>query len=633
MGGPMGERRRFSHSNPCFANDVRRLFDAGSVFPMNLEWGIDELFNFATAGGAEMVGTVNFGTGTAQEAANFVEYANGVSPDLGCDGADGAMVNGWRPDSYSGAQAAPPGYFACLRHFFGREEPYGVRYWEVGNEIAGQSSPTWTADTQLYYNGGSAVIKPGFVTRDADLYDWSGKMRQTSCTPNERFYVQFPPIGRAAAGSLEIELRENRRKCAYGGRAEVCKWLPLGSAEAGWHEVASLTTAGPRDRAFEVDRERGYIQFGDGIQGRIPQCLTEPDKGYEVVLTAYPSGPHDGFTAFEAAMKAVDPSIRVGSGHPLVPLDEELRSSLDFMVIHPYMAAFGPDTNFQRGLNERPDLEVFRPAVLAWSRHHVELKMKGYEKLFGREIEFVGTEWNLAHSYTGTPPTSVYTTSLDVALFVADMLRTAIVHRVAVANFLGLGFMPRGPENPREQGHGLATYGVWKQTDGKRQLSLIVQPAGLVFEMFGDHFGSEALETRVTGAPVFSACWPTCTGSWGRGFPKGSKDYPLLEALASSRPDGRIAVLLINKSLAQPLDVSLEVASGPLPDGVATWVLLNSRDPSAHPGKVTNTQADPHAVSLTTRRLEVGAETKLTVPAHSVNIIVLPPLASNETDA
>ena len=98
----------------------------------------------------------------------------------------------------------------------------------------------------------------------------------------------------------------------------------------------------------------------------------------------------------------------------------------------------------------------------------------------------------------------------------------------------------------------------------------------------------------------------------------------MLEALASRRSDGRIAVLLINKSLAQALDVSLEVASGPIPHGVANWVILNSRDPSVHPGKVTNTEADPQAVSLTTQQLEVGAEIRLTVPAHSVSILVLP---------
>ena len=629
MVGPVEERARFAHSNPCFANDVRRLYDAAPVFPLNLEWGVDEIFDFAIRGGAEMVATVNFGTGSAQEAANFVEYANSPSPDPNCDGADGSMATGWTPDAYAGDQKAPRGYFACLRHFFGREEPYGVQLWEVGNEIAGESSPTWTADTRLYYQGGTAVIDPGYVTRDPQRLDWSGNQRQTTCTAGQRFHVMFPPIDASSGKRLRLRLVESRRECGIGGSREVCRWTAGQRAVSNWREVESLDGAGPNDRVFEVDHARGTIRFGDGAHGRVPECASESDRGHEVVIGSYRSGPHGGFVDFEAAMKAVDPKIRVGSGHPYPPKDAELRARLDFIAMHPYMAAFGPDTQQQQGMNRAPRLEDFRPALMSWTHRMIEPEIARYRSLFGRDVQLAWTEWNLAHAFSGKPPTPEYTTSLDVGLFTADMLRAAIVNRVIVSNFFGLGFLERGKGMDREQGHGLVTWDAWTQRGGERRLSMILQPPGLVFQMFGDAFGTEALSTKVTGSPEFSACWPTCTRGWGVGdhHAVGPRDYPTLEALGSRHRDGRIALLVINKDLNRTLTIAPRMASAARREGRTIWTWLTSRDAALHPGRVTNSRQEPNAVMLKTRELDWSSTITLDIPPQSVNMIEIPTTA------
>ena len=73
------------------------------------EVGTDEYLAWAEACGMEAALTTNMGTGTPEEAAEWVEYCN-----------------------------LPGGtYYSDLRRSYGREQPYGVKTWYVGNEMDG----------------------------------------------------------------------------------------------------------------------------------------------------------------------------------------------------------------------------------------------------------------------------------------------------------------------------------------------------------------------------------------------------------------------------------------------------------------------------------------------------------------
>ena len=71
--------------------------------------GVDEFITWAEKVGAEPVMAVNMGTGTPQEALELLEYCNGNA-----------------------------GYWADLRKQNGREEPYHIKYWCIGNEMDGE---------------------------------------------------------------------------------------------------------------------------------------------------------------------------------------------------------------------------------------------------------------------------------------------------------------------------------------------------------------------------------------------------------------------------------------------------------------------------------------------------------------
>jgi alpha-N-arabinofuranosidase len=73
-------------------------------------FGTDEFMQYCRAVGTEPYLCVNMGTGTMDEAQAWVEYCNGTGNT----------------------------YWANLRRQNGHEEPYGVKYWGLGNEMYGQ---------------------------------------------------------------------------------------------------------------------------------------------------------------------------------------------------------------------------------------------------------------------------------------------------------------------------------------------------------------------------------------------------------------------------------------------------------------------------------------------------------------
>ncbi|MBN1845250.1 MAG: hypothetical protein JW810_06170 [Sedimentisphaerales bacterium] len=79
-------------------------------------FGTDEFVAFCRAVGCDPLICVNAGSGTPQEAADWIEYCNGsVDTPMG-----------------------------KLRAQNGHPEPYGIRYWEVGNELWGDWQYYWT---------------------------------------------------------------------------------------------------------------------------------------------------------------------------------------------------------------------------------------------------------------------------------------------------------------------------------------------------------------------------------------------------------------------------------------------------------------------------------------------------------
>jgi alpha-N-arabinofuranosidase len=84
-------------------------FNAAWLEEENNHFGTDEFIAFCRKVGGEPYICINAGTGSVEEAANWVEYCNGTGNTQ----------------------------YANLRRKNGHPDPFGVRYWELGNEIYG----------------------------------------------------------------------------------------------------------------------------------------------------------------------------------------------------------------------------------------------------------------------------------------------------------------------------------------------------------------------------------------------------------------------------------------------------------------------------------------------------------------
>ena len=102
-------------------------------------FGTDEFIAFCRAVGCEPMICINAGSGTAQEAAQWIEYCNGG------------------PDTPMGK----------LRAANGTPEPYNVKHWEVGNELWGQWQEHWTT-AEGYVDRYTQFVK-AMLAADSDI--------------------------------------------------------------------------------------------------------------------------------------------------------------------------------------------------------------------------------------------------------------------------------------------------------------------------------------------------------------------------------------------------------------------------------------------------------------------------------
>jgi alpha-L-arabinofuranosidase len=104
----------------------------------------------ATNAGVQAIITVNYGTGTSNEAAAWVAYANAATTNSLGLGTDQYGTNWFNSGYWASLRAAAPQGGNDGENFLrlSRTEPFGFKYWEVGNENYG----TWEYDSNTYPN-------------------------------------------------------------------------------------------------------------------------------------------------------------------------------------------------------------------------------------------------------------------------------------------------------------------------------------------------------------------------------------------------------------------------------------------------------------------------------------------------
>lgn len=333
--------------------------------PDRAVFGVDEWARWCERHHAELVYMYGIGYGSADDAADLVEYLNapiGTNPRGGVAWAEVRAANG-------------------------HPRPYGLKYIEIGNEVnLGSDQKYWlngTTDPLRAYALGATA---SFEKQPVGLIDDQNESASFSDgRPGQVKYVKFPPMN------------ESDISVYVGGEL--------------WSRVARLDGAGP-GKIYEVDPQVGRIVFGNGAEGEIPSARRQVAASYRTT--------HDGFTAYYRAIKAVDPNVRIlscwddekfvelmGNQHPY-----------DGIVAHPYTWNAG---KMLRGLSagDYHDRVMQQPKIHAQRLQNLQTLMRARAgRVRGKKMSVICTEYGVGDR----GPSGRYQSSLDHGLWSAQML-------------------------------------------------------------------------------------------------------------------------------------------------------------------------------------------------------------------
>ncbi len=529
-------------------------FANGRFMSTDSRFGPDENERFADAIGGETMVMVPMINRSADDAADYVEYMNSPADGRGSNPSGGVD-------------------WAEVRAQNGHPKPYGIHYWEVGNEpyLPGQHY-WWANDPEVRVR---QFIEGGWQrqTGQDDVYaDNDGlflgcdlaNRRLGTGAPGQEYRVRFGPIA-LPGDELAVE---------GVGDGPITEPV-LRVAGTVWQRTDSLAGHGPDAQVYVVDQEAGTVRFGDGVTGAVPPTGAS-------LSIEYTSGPHQGYIAYREAMKEVDPSIEVCSGWGRSAFVEAMGArSYDCLGTHSYSTPAGDGTVTRHG-----NLQAAASTIDAELR---ELR-QGMARYFPEPAlrpDLLVTEYG-----TLDVPERLFEARLSHVLYLAALLIGQLENGVPVSINSNLTGLPRadGTSPPSN------LFGTTPR--------FLMTGRAAMLRLYGGIVGDEVITTEIHGNPVLEA-------------PAGGT-YGALRVVATCA--GRTTrVLVVNRDPGDSVTAQVR-----LPDQRATGVValatLNGESIESYNDPDSRDQID---VS-TSQAVPRAGVVKLQLERHSVTLLEIP---------
>jgi alpha-L-arabinofuranosidase len=516
--------------------------------PVDNDFGPDEWGRQAEALGQRMTMVVNFATGTPQEAADFVEYMTGVV---------GQNLNGGTD-------------WAAVRAANGHPKPYDVSYWEVGNEMALRGQKYWRDgasakdQTALYVRGGSTTFTKQRVGKHSD-YRPSAAI--STGRAGQRFVAKYAPV---TPGTAHVFV---------GGKE--------------WQRVDELSNSAANAHVFTLTAKDGTIAFGDGRNGAVP-----PKES--VVTISYTSGPHAGFEDFYAQMKRANPRIKVCDGLDDVDATVEFTRLMgtqhpyDCIERHAYIKA-RIDTHV--GVAEYHSRVMLQVGNEIANLKKIQRAVRGNAGAHASRVQVVASEYGqLGDGHPDNDPD--YHAGLSQALLMANFLEEFIKLGIPLAEKSHLTDYVFAPPPAGST----STSKPLNAMIAGPGLNFVVQPTGLVPNLFTPLAGETAITTSVTNHSPYRL--------------DNGQSMPSLTAVASRAHNGGLDLLVVNQNPKDNVTtfVRPSIAHGATAQvSTLTGPAVDSRNLPGH-----------DQVKITSRLAKVGSDGfTYTFPAHSITRILL----------
>ena len=535
---------------------------------------------------SEIVYVYGFGRGSAQDAADLVEYLNapaGSNPGGGVAWAD-------------------------IRKENGHAEPYNVRYFEIGNENnqpgtdGTTSQQYWMIGTQdaekAYVEGGVASFTKQYAVKKDD---WNKAASVSDGTANQVRYMRYanpnPMTGKD--GKTLVENFEAVQK----GSVEVWVGTDGEGNNHKWEVVESLDNAGANDQKVTIDYRDGSIHFGDGTHGKIPA------KGQQIYVTYKVK--RDGFVAVSKAMKDMTAEIneinaKSGSAEKAscyVYSSWETKGFIDKMAagnwndyydgltIHPYCGDPGADQ----------DKGAFYDSAMRLAENVGIQKVKNYVNMLPQGKVPVISEYGIFRSTSPLLRSQTHAVYIAKVLMEYVRLGSPYIQKHCLVDWYSSGADSLGPTQQAVI-QAVPQTGA-NQGTGEGNFRFFSTPSAKVFELFSNSF---AKGTKVVGTEFEHV----------ETLANGTKAY---SAIASKGDDGTLYVTVVNTDRENDKKLRVKV------DGVdLTGKTVEVQTLAGESFVDENSLAEPDKVTIENSTVTAeGTDLELTAKAHSVMSITV----------
>ncbi|WP_455683077.1 LamG-like jellyroll fold domain-containing protein, partial [Thomasclavelia sp.] len=428
-------------------------------------FGINELGTFAQDVNSEIVYVYGLGRGSAQDAADLIEYLNapvGLNPNGGVD-------------------------WAQVRAQNGHVEPFNVRYFEIGNENnqGGTDGTTsqqyWTqfVDTgaeEAYIEGGLVKINRQYaVLKD----DWNKAVSDSDGTPNQKRYMRYAnPNPMSGDGTV----LDNNFKAVVENSVQVF----VNGIE--WNKVESLDNADNSDKVYTVDYRDGSFTFGDGVHGMIPPKNQEIRVSYQVQ--------RDGFVdiskAMKETMKIIDSSKECNiyssfetQGFVTKMNNRGYNDYYDGLTIHPYSGTPNGGSS---------DPEVFYDSAMKKAEEVGIKHVQNYVDMLPEGKVPVISEYGIFRSTDSLVRSQTHALYIAKVMMEYVRLGSPYIQKHCLVDWYSSGADSLGPTQQAVI-QAVPQAGA-NTTTGEGDYKFFVTPSAKVFEMINKNFGNQILSAE-----------------------------------------------------------------------------------------------------------------------------------------
>jgi len=492
-------------------------------------------------------------------------------------------------------------YWANLRASYGHKEPYSVLCVDIGNEE----------------NNGGGWRSGKFVSL-SDKYQPAVELTEENTVEALYLFGGITYFEKAKTITYE-DLSANA--CKSDGQPNQQKRAPyvfivdngtchvyVGDEE--WTIVSDLSKSGAEDKVCTVNYETGYITFGDGTNGAIPEKDAEITISYQTE--------HEGFFDWQNAIHKYFPGVHVSAkiSNEVVFALCGTKYEYDSFDEHPLSFGFPANTvtdlteyyyqQLYGGSIQGSAMSMLRDIADRYASKKTELQLQAYghgqNNLYNKQAD-----WHL---------------NLSEGLLCAEELLGFINNGFNyAANFL-LNDMPFDPDTtdaPTTRRYNAMIINRLGKSD------FSITPKGWAFSLFSSQAGDTQVECKVNNSPSYKLTNYTHNFSLLHGYTEeeisfGDENYQMLKAMASVDKKGNLTLVVVNGSI----------------DKVLTgFINLKSFKPASNKIQISEYNGDEITSMITCDKTEVAirdfvykikGNTKSFLyefPAHSITRMVL----------